>query len=313
MLRSIRILIFLPLIFAAVGWPQSSPGESSVLELIRADLVARVNRERAGAGLVSLARHPALDRAAQAGVRLALEQTAGQSGRDGRLPEATITTGDLTGWLREEGYEPRRATVHAVVTEAAAETALDDLLFGPPGPQAPRGLLDPGLRELGVGVGGWGSLQVVVLVPALSMAGDFAIRTAGLGDLNRVRAELLALSNEARAARGRSPLSSDACLERVAQAYAERMLEESFYGHVSPDRRDAMYRARAGNCFNRRIAENLAHGQESAAEVIDGWMESAGHRQNLLDRRSSRVGFGVSVGRNQQGFRILWVQMLGSA
>lgn len=296
---------------AALGRPAAST-EPLFLKLVREDLLARINKARTLEGLVPFGRQPALDQAAQAGSWRVIEETAGGFSRRGRLPEPAIPQESLKGWLREAGYEPHRAEAHWIVTKDAVETALDDVIFGDRDSEVLKGLLDPGLRELGIGLAGWDSRKAIVLVPALSRTLDFEIRTAPLSDLERVRAELLVLSNAARETRGRRPLRPNDCLERAAQRYAERMLEGSFFGHVSPDLKDAMDRARAEGCLHPRIAENLAEGLDRPSEAVESWLESPGHRANLLDRIFGAVGFGLAVGRNEQGFRILWVQLLGA-
>ncbi|MDH3744119.1 MAG: CAP domain-containing protein [Acidobacteriota bacterium] len=308
------VLLFLVLATALGGGVISAEGplETAFLEKIRVDLVAHVNHQRLLAGLEPFARAPALDRAAQQ-VALNMSKT-GSSTPGGSGPSGLST--ELQGWLVREGYDARRAVVHAVfdtVTGLETRTALEDLLFASESQGLEGGLLDPRFHDLGIGLAGSGDLQIVVLVSALSMAGEFEALTEPLDDIERVREELLELSNSARRDKGRRVLQRDRCLEGVAQLYADKMLAKSFYGHVSPDGLDAFERARAGRCFNPRIAENLAQGSATVEETIGGWLASPGHRTNLLDRRMNRVGFGVASGTNEEGFRILWVQVLGSS
>ena len=63
--------------------------------------------------------------------------------------------------------------------------------------------------------------------------------------------------------------------------------------------------------FSRRpaISENLAKGLFSPAEVVDRWMNSSGHRKNILNPRFTRLGSGVAFGETAQGVEVVWVQM----
>ena len=167
--------------------------------------------------------------------------------------------------------------------------------------------------DLGIGVAAVGELEIVVLVCALSAAADFELLTRALVDLDAVRATLLERTNEARQAWQRRPLRSDRCLDKVAQTYAESMFAEGFYGHVSPDGGDVGQRVKALGCEARKIGENLARGQPTPEEVIADWLDSGGHRRNLLDREYDGVGFGLAYGRHDEDYEVLWVQVLGKS
>jgi uncharacterized protein YkwD len=61
----------------------------------------------------------------------------------------------------------------------------------------------------------------------------------------------------------------------------------------------------------RYAGENIARGQYSVDEVMDGWMESKTHREHLLSAVFDDVGFGLAFGKNPGGYEILWVQNFG--
>lgn len=67
---------------------------------------------------------------------------------------------------------------------------------------------------------------------------------------------------------------------------------------------------RAGYPPRGRVAENLAKGLFTPDEVLGRWMNSPGHRRNLLLPEADDVGFGIAVGRREDGVDVLWVQLL---
>jgi uncharacterized protein YkwD len=57
------------------------------------------------------------------------------------------------------------------------------------------------------------------------------------------------------------------------------------------------------------VAENIAAGQRTAPEVVDGWMNSPGHRKNILSRDVSQIGIGFATGGE---YGTMWVQVFGT-
>ncbi|MEM6457725.1 MAG: CAP domain-containing protein, partial [Acidobacteriota bacterium] len=133
-----------------------------------------------------------------------------------------------------------------------------------------------------------------------------------LADLDAVRADHLDRLNRLRRDADRPPLRASAALDRTAQAYAERMLREGFYGHVSPDGGDVMDRVQAMRYPARAAGENLGTGQRTLVRVIDDWLDSPPHRANLLNRSFREVGLGVIATPGDDGPTVLWVQVFGT-
>jgi uncharacterized protein YkwD len=89
------------------------------------------------------------------------------------------------------------------------------------------------------------------------------------------------------------------------------MLRRSYYDHRSleglqPRDRVALAGYRAG-----QVAENIARGPVSVEEAMSAWMQSPGHRSNLLHPGFREIGIGCAVGRNAVGYTVLWVQDFG--
>jgi uncharacterized protein YkwD len=107
-------------------------------------------------------------------------------------------------------------------------------------------------------------------------------------------AEVVALVNSERAAVGCAPVVAEAALADVARAHSVDMRDRDFFDHDNPDRLDPFDRAaRAGLSAQ---AENIAQGQPDAAAVMAAWMDSPGHRGNILDCELTALGVGVAQG-----------------
>jgi uncharacterized protein YkwD len=106
--------------------------------------------------------------------------------------------------------------------------------------------------------------------------------------------QVLALVNVQRAAAGCDALGADAALASVARAHSADMRDRGFFDHVNPDGLDPFDRASQAGLSAR--AENIAYGQQSAAAVMDAWMDSSGHRANILDCSLTRLGVGMADG-----------------
>lgn len=98
--------------------------------------------------------------------------------------------------------------------------------------------------------------------------------------------------NAYRASAGRGPVAPDPELTAAAQAYAQTMAATGHFAHRGPDGSSSGARARQAGCSWRAAAENIAWGQRSESEVLQGWADSAGHRRNMLNAGYTRFGLG---------------------
>jgi uncharacterized protein YkwD/stress response protein SCP2 len=126
--------------------------------------------------------------------------------------------------------------------------------------------------------------------------------------LRRTAAEVITLTNAERAGAGLPPLTPDPLLTNAAQAHSADMVARAFYAHTSPDGGEPWHRAAAAGSTHRSIGENIACGQRSAAEVVTGWMNSPGHRANILKPGFTHIGVGF-VGGGAAG--TYWTQLFG--
>jgi uncharacterized protein YkwD/stress response protein SCP2 len=126
--------------------------------------------------------------------------------------------------------------------------------------------------------------------------------------LARTAAEVIALTNAERTAAGLPPLADDTLLTTAAQAHSADMVTRDFYSHTSPDGREPWHRAAAAGSRHRAVGENIACGQRSPAEVVRGWMESPGHRANILKPDFTHLGVGFAGGGRAGTY---WTQLFG--
>jgi uncharacterized protein YkwD len=113
---------------------------------------------------------------------------------------------------------------------------------------------------------------------------------------------ILAAMNRERATRGLGPLRINEQLSRAAGDRVKDMFAKRYFAHVAPDGLEPFVWAEQRGYRYRIIGENLALGFRGTA-VVDGWMRSAGHRENILQRKFDEVGIAVADGTPQRGYR----------
>jgi uncharacterized protein YkwD len=121
-----------------------------------------------------------------------------------------------------------------------------------------------------------------------------------------VEAQVIALVNAVRLDAGCAPLVHDEGLAEVARAHSADMRDRDFFDHENLAGLDPFERAEAAGLTNAR-AENIAYGQPDPAAVMDDWMESKGHRANILDCELRTLGVGVAEGPGGPW----WTQLFG--
>jgi len=122
---------------------------------------------------------------------------------------------------------------------------------------------------------------------------------------------VVALTNTERAKAGLPPLRPNESLIQAAQAYAGVLAPGPCFEHTCPPVPDLGDRVtRAGYAGYAWIGENIAAGRSTAAGVVQGWMDSPGHRANILRPEFHEIGVGVATGPGR--YAIYWVQVFGA-
>jgi uncharacterized protein YkwD len=113
--------------------------------------------------------------------------------------------------------------------------------------------------------------------------------------LTAARAEILSLVNEQRATAGCKALTASSSLDQLAQNFSDEMAARGFFDHTDPDGKDPWDRAKALGISNLG-GENIARGQADAKAVMEAWMNSPGHRANILNCDYTTLGVGIHYG-----------------
>ncbi|MFD5815021.1 CAP domain-containing protein [Streptomyces sp. NPDC127038] len=108
-------------------------------------------------------------------------------------------------------------------------------------------------------------------------------------------AEVLKLVNDERAKVGCSPVAANSALTDLAQAFSEDMAARDFFDHTDPSGLTPWDRAAKAGITDLG-GENIARGQADAAAVMDAWMNSPGHKANILNCDFKTLGVGVHFG-----------------
>jgi uncharacterized protein YkwD len=134
------------------------------------------------------------------------------------------------------------------------------------------------------------------LVP-IALVMLFAAAASGIEPSNEITAtNVLLLMNDYRASEGLGPLRSDERLDLAAADRMHQMEEESFWSHQSP-RGESPFRWLDHRAYRYRAAgENLASGFETARLLVQSWMESSGHRANILSADYEDCGIAIIEG-----------------
>jgi uncharacterized protein YkwD len=125
--------------------------------------------------------------------------------------------------------------------------------------------------------------------------------------------QVIDLVNKERAAAGCPALVPNAALMQIAQAHSQDMASNDFFEHDGSDGRTPFQRMLDAGYRFRRAAENVAAGVDSPADAVKLWMNSPGHRANILDcgLRETGVGF-VSDPGDKLKYGSYWTQDFGT-
>lgn len=144
----------------------------------------------------------------------------------------------------------------------------------------------------------------LLFLPSIAGCGNTdAGPSCGAGDASEV-CQVFRLVNEERAAAGLPPYAWDPYLALAAHRHAEDMAVNDYFDHTSLDGRSFADRAREAGYDASPRGENIAWGYPTPEAVMDGWMDSDGHRANILSAGSNEIGVGL--------YENHWVQVFGA-
>lgn len=295
-MRALLVLSALALALLPLGGPAAAESDP------RPELLRRINAERQRAGAPPLRLSPPLARAAQ--------EHAAEVASRGSLRLRAGSTEEMRERLKRLGYQAHAWTENLATNGGDPAEVLRD--WRAQDPETWRKILAPEYRDLGIGLARLDGTPLYTFLFAVPAGDWFAAETAGLRDLDRIRAEMLARVNAERQ-KARVPLlKPNPKLDVAAQRHAGDMLARAYFAHESPEGKTVRERARAAGYDWRSVGENIAEGQLSVAEVMETWMNSPGHRRNILDKGFKELGVGLALGRSGNGYQVEWVQTFGA-
>jgi uncharacterized protein YkwD len=279
------------------------PAGRAAAEDPRQEILRTINAERRRAGAPALRLLQPLTEVAQ--------EHAEEIARSGtvRLPRGSEK--EVDGRMKRAGYDAHRWSESVVASTEEIGSLMSTWR------RRERSIwetaMSPEVSDVGIGLARMKGVPLYTVLFAVPEAGHFARATEGLRDLDRVRAGMLAQVNAQRRKAGASPLKMNAELQKSAQAHAQDMLARGYFAHESPSGTTVRERSRKAGYTWRAIGENIAEGQTSITEVVTTWMNSPGHRRNILEPGFRELGIGLVTGKGRNGeYRVIWVQNFGA-
>lgn len=127
-----------------------------------------------------------------------------------------------------------------------------------------------------------------------------------------ISAEVFRLTNVTRSENGVLALKESFLLNTIAEERAKDMFEKQYFGHISPTGEKVSDIAQRIGYRYKRLGENLGGGSFlNNQKIIDGWMQSPGHRKNLLSKDYEEIGVAVVKGRLEGDDTCIAVQVFG--
>jgi uncharacterized protein YkwD len=199
------------------------------------------------------------------------------------------------------GYEPEStAGLHIKGPESASVQLLKQ--------SGCRTVTNPSFRDVGLyqrGADSWLVLGLANVAPASAQAPMLASRTLQL--VNEVRARGARCGD--RSFGPAPPVKLSGTLAGVAFGHAADMAMHNYFEHEDRSGRSPADRVRAVGYPEKLVGENIAYGPKSAEEVVQGWLDSPGHCENIMDPRFAEMGIAYAPGQaSRRG--LFWVQLL---
>lgn len=132
------------------------------------------------------------------------------------------------------------------------------------------------------------------------------INIPSIDDIKSLENEVIRITNIERTKRGLIPLKANWQLSRVARYKSQDMVNKNYFSHQSPTYGSPFNMMENFGLKFSSAGENIAFGQRSPQEVVNSWMNSPGHRANILSSSYTEIGVGVAKKSNGTFY---WTQM----
>jgi len=127
--------------------------------------------------------------------------------------------------------------------------------------------------------------------------------------------QVVDLINDERTQANLDPLEMDSQLSEAAQLHSESMANDDFFSHQGVDGSSPFDRIEDAGYQYSRAAENIAAGHQTPEAVVQGWMNSSGHRANILNPNFTEIGVGYEDLANDTGsvnYNSYWTTTFGT-
>jgi uncharacterized protein YkwD len=196
----------------------------------------------------------------------------------------------------------------------AAESAVGLHVTGPESSMADllrrsdcRSLMNQALRDIGVYHHGLDTWLVLAAREAPASSPPAATGARALQLVNGVRARGTRCGERQFAAA--PPVRLSPALASVASDHATDMAVHNYFAHQDSKGQSPAERMRAVGYAEKLVGENIAYGAASVDEAVQGWLDSPGHCENIMDPRFAEMGIGYAAGRASKR-ALYWVQVL---
>ncbi|MFF9482284.1 CAP domain-containing protein [Streptomyces sp. NPDC014733] len=221
------------------------------------------------------------------GDRYVVGEEAGQPVRANSLPDASPQGGESATPADRASGGVTRGSTRGTVTGTDRPTSAASPSTSP-SPKKDHRSASPGAGSGHGGSGDTGGSPATAPKPTTRPQRSVDAGTSA-------EAQVLSLVNDERAKAGCAPVKADTQLASLARAFSGDMAARGFFDHTDPDGKGPWDRARAAGISDLG-GENIARGQADAAAVMESWMNSPGHRANILNCEYRTLGVGVHRG-----------------
>lgn len=234
-----------------------------------------------------------------AGAREPVPAGQGLARRDVAAPKENSPSKDVTSQsaLPEDAAVPTPApdtVATAAPTEVSKSTpAAASAAISGPAPAVPAAAAKPA------------SSAALTSVPKLDLSPILATRALQL--VNRVRALGTRCGGEVFGPA--PPVTLSGKLSGVAFGHANDMAEHNYFEHADLQGKTPSDRVRASGYQEKLVGENIAYGPKTVDEVVQGWLDSPGHCENIMDPRFAEMGVGYAMSHDSK-HALYWVQVL---
>ena len=128
--------------------------------------------------------------------------------------------------------------------------------------------------------------------------------------------QVLKLTNEERKKANLDPLKLNSKLSSAADSHSDSMAKDDFFSHTGKNGSSVGDRVRDTGYNYLRVGENIAAGYSTASAVVSGWMNSSGHRANILNPNYTEIGIGYEFLQADTGsvnYNHYWTQVFGTS